>query len=307
MCKPSFTLVGYFFTRLPTPMNETPLSGADDEIDLLDLLVTVAESWKLLVIAPVLVAIAAFAGATFVKPDLYQSSAIVRLGENEAAILQSAVVLDPLAESFGYLGQAKGDREAARQDLKQDLVSAVDKRTKLVTVTAKSTSAKQAQQLNEQAIALLLAELTPKGQDKANVLQQIEAKKQALLIAEASLNQLRQASSKGLAKAANAEQIVASLTSLIALSTEYKQAIQDLEARLRVKGDEVFVQTATLAQKPMSKKRALIAVIAALASGFALLLFVFVRKALVNAAANPESAKKIAQIKQSFGRASKPS
>ena len=288
-------------------MNETPLSVVDDEIDLLDLMVTVAESWKLLVIAPVLVAIAAFAGATFVKPDLYQSSAIVRLGENEAAILQSAVVLDPLAESFGYLSQAKGDREAARQALKQDLVSALDKRTKLVTVTATSTSAKQAQQLNEQAIALLLAELTPKGQDKANVLQQIEAKKQALLIAEASLNQLRQASSKGLANASNAEQIVASVTSLIALTTAYKQAILDLEGRLRVKGDEVFVQTAQLAQKPMPKKRAQTAVIAALASGFALLLFVFVRKALVNAAANPESAKKIAQIKQSFGRASKPS
>ena len=138
-------------------MNETPLSVVDDEIDLLDLMVTVAESWKLLVIAPVLVAIAALTGVTFVKPDLYQSSAIVRLGENEAAILQSAVVLDPLAESFGYLGQAKGDREAARKDLKQDLVSAVDKRTKFVTVTAKSTSAKQAQQLNEQAIALVLA------------------------------------------------------------------------------------------------------------------------------------------------------
>ena len=288
-------------------MNETPWSVVDDEIDLLDLLVTVAESWKLLVIAPVLVAIAAFAGATFVKPDLYQSSAIVRLGENDAAILQSAVVLDPLAESFGYLGQAKGDRDAARQALKQDLVSAVDKRTKLVTVTATSTSAKQAQQLNEQAIALLLAELTPKGQDKANMLQQIEVNKQALLIAEASLNQMRQASSKGLANAANAEQIVASVTSLIALTTEYKQAIQGLEAGLRVKGDEVFVQTATLAQKPMPTKRALNAVIAALASGFALLLFVFVRKALVNAAANPESAKKIAQIKQSFGRASKPS
>ena len=139
------------------------------------------------------------------------------------------------------------------------------------------------------------------------MLQQIEAKKQALLIAEASLNQLRQSSLKGLANAANAEQIVASVTLLIALTTEYKQAIQDLEARLRVKGDEVFVQTPTLAQKPMPTKRALIAVIAALASGFALLLFVFVRKALVNAAANPESAKKIAQIKQSFGRASKPS
>ena len=49
----------------------------------------------------------------------------------------------------------------------------------------------------------------------------------------------------------------------------------------------------------------MVAVIAALASGFALLLFVFIRKVLINAVAHPESAKKIAQIKQSFGFSSK--
>jgi hypothetical protein len=45
----------------------------------------------------------------------------------------------------------------------------------------------------------------------------------------------------------------------------------------------------------------MVAVMAVLASGFALLLFVFIRKALLNAGTNPESAAKIARIKQSFG------
>ena len=286
-------------------MNETPVSAMDDEIDLLDLLVTVAESWKLLVIAPMLIAIAAFTGATFLKPNLYESSAILRLAENEAALLQSAAILDPLAESFGYLSKAEGVREDAREALKNDLASAVDKRTKLVTNTAKSTSAERAQKLNQQATERLLAELTPKGQDKANILQEIEIRKQAISAAENAFEQLVQAFPKGSVGATKAEQAGSSIASLVTLVLDNKKAVQEMEQQLLVKGAEVFVQTPTLAQKPMPHKRAMVAVIAALASGFALLLFVFIRKALINAGANPESAKKIAQIKQSLGMSSK--
>jgi capsular polysaccharide biosynthesis protein len=286
-------------------MNETPVSAMDDEIELLDLLVTVAESWKLLVIAPVLIGIAAFTGANFLKPTFYQSSAILRLAEDEAALLQSAVILDPLAEPFGYLSEAEGVRDDAREALKGDLTSSVDKRTKLVTITAKSTSAEQAQKLNQQATERLLAELTPKGQEKANILQQIEIRKQAISVAETAFEQLVKGFSKGGVGAQSAEQGVTSIASLVTLAIENKQAIQALEQLLIPKGPEVFVQPPTLAQKPMPRKRAMVAVIAALASGFALLLFVFIRKALINAGANPESAKKIAQIKQSFGISSK--
>jgi hypothetical protein len=46
--------------------------------------------------------------------------------------------------------------------------------------------------------------------------------------------------------------------------------------------------------------------ISVLASGFALLLFVFIRQAVRNAGTNPESAAKLARIRQALGwRASK--
>ena len=50
-------------------------------------------------------------------------------------------------------------------------------------------------------------------------------------------------------------------------------------------------------------KKALIAVLATLASGFVLLLWVFLRQALRNAAAQDESAEKMSQIRQSLRRA----
>jgi uncharacterized protein involved in exopolysaccharide biosynthesis len=282
-------------------MNESTVSSTDDEIDLLDLLVTVAESWKLLVFVPVFMGIVAFTGATFLKPTFYQSSAILRLSENQISVLHSAPVLDPLTESFGYLSKAQGIREDAREALKKDLLAAVDKRSKLVTITAKSSSPEQAQKLNEQAIQRLLEELTPKGVAKANILQLIDIRKQAIAVAEASFEQLVQAFPKGSVGAANAEQSFVGIASLVTLVLDNKNAIQVMEQQLIIQGSEVFVQPATLPQKPMPRKRAMVAAITVLASGFALLLFVFIRKALFNAGTNPESAAKIARIKQSFG------
>jgi tyrosine-protein kinase Etk/Wzc len=66
------------------------------------------------------------------------------------------------------------------------------------------------------------------------------------------------------------------------------------------------IQVLDIAHAPEKKakpKKAMIAIIAALASGFALLLFVFARQALSNAGQDSESAKKISQLKKSWLRA----
>jgi uncharacterized protein involved in exopolysaccharide biosynthesis len=66
------------------------------------------------------------------------------------------------------------------------------------------------------------------------------------------------------------------------------------------------IQVVDQAQAPEHKskpKKALIAVLATLASGFGLLLFVFFRQALRNASQSPESSTKMVQIKASFRRA----
>ena len=66
------------------------------------------------------------------------------------------------------------------------------------------------------------------------------------------------------------------------------------------------IQVLDAAQAPERKakpKKALIAIIATLASGLALLLFVFVRQALANSGQDSESAQKMAQLKNSWRRA----
>lgn len=66
------------------------------------------------------------------------------------------------------------------------------------------------------------------------------------------------------------------------------------------------IQVLDAAEPPELKskpKKALIAVIATLAGGFALLLFVFVRQAMRNAGQNPESAQKLAALHASWRKA----
>lgn len=81
-------------------------------------------------------------------------------------------------------------------------------------------------------------------------------------------------------------------------------------ARVDESREGAVIQVLDAAQPPERKskpKKALIAIITTLATGFALLLFVFVRHALINAGRDQESAEKIGRLKtalrRAFGRA----
>ena len=77
-------------------------------------------------------------------------------------------------------------------------------------------------------------------------------------------------------------------------------------ARVDEAREGAVIQVLDAAQPPERKskpKKALIAIIATLASGFVLLLFVFVRQALRNAGSDQETAGKLIQLKMSWRRA----
>ena len=93
---------------------------------------------------------------------------------------------------------------------------------------------------------------------------------------------------------------------------KYQETLFELFARQfeMAKVDEsregAVIQVLDVAQPPERKskpKKALIAIIATLAAGFALLLFVFIRQALRNASQDGESAQKMAALKASWRKA----
>jgi hypothetical protein len=73
-----------------------------------------------------------------------------------------------------------------------------------------------------------------------------------------------------------------------------------IQAQLEGLTDSQLMQAPTLPEKAVSPKKGLIAVGATLASGFLLVLLVFIRKGLRNAAADPVSAAKLAHIRRAL-------
>ena len=83
---------------------------------------------------------------------------------------------------------------------------------------------------------------------------------------------------------------------LIALQQSLAAKIASDERSLRGITEASLAQTPTLPTERVAPKRSLISVLAALATGFALLLFVFIRKALANAGVG-EDGERVQQIK----------
>jgi hypothetical protein len=64
----------------------------------------------------------------------------------------------------------------------------------------------------------------------------------------------------------------------------------------------VFAQTPTLPDHAVKPKKGLIAVLVTLITGFALLVWVFVRQGLRSAANNPQDAARLAAIRSNLAR-----
>lgn len=280
-------------------MQEQPIQ-ADGEIGLLDILVTLAESWRLLVFAPLIAGVLA-GGLSFLWPKTYESVAIVRMTDAELALINSAAVLDPLIEKFGLLPEFDGVKDDARQHLAKKLVGKIDKKTGLAIITATGSEPERAQELCKAAIDFLLIELLPKGKNK----KQVEEK---ILLNDLSINRLSDAMEQlqaQIVRSGKSEAVFeVVMKHYFALSSELtSRQLQNLELKktLEVQGDEVFVQRASLPQRKVSPKRSLFVLLGIIFSGFALLLFVFVRKAIALAEKDPNSSTKLGAIRAALG------
>ncbi len=271
----------------------------DDEISLLDILVILAESWKLLVFGPLIAGVLA-GGLSLLLPKTFESVAIVRLTEEEAALLHAAPVLDPLIEKFGLLADSGGIVDDARQSLKSRLTYAVDKKTKLTTITTKGRTPDAAQALGSSAITLLLKELQIKGQEKILLEKTIAINVRAIETAEDAMESIQHTLKKGVLSDLVQESAIKNLAVINTEIAKRSQENETLRQKLESKGAEVFVQEPSLPQRKAAPKRGLIVFLAILASGFALLIFVFIRKAWESAAQEKEAMQKIALIKKAF-------
>jgi len=279
-------------------MNTDPSPNApaeDDEISLLDLALTVAENLRLLIIGPIAAGLIALGVSSFL-PKTFESVAILNVidqPEKVASLAASAAVLDPVAEQLGLTKSATKD--AARTALRGRVSMAVGRKDGLLTLTTKGKSGEAAQALANAVLAQLFVAVAPKGQDVIDL-----EKSLALARSLYANNQLvieRSSALMGAAKSENAVNAgLQGYAELIALQQSLAIQIANDERSLRGLSDANLNQPPILPTQHVAPKRSLISVLAALATGFALLLFVFIRKALANAAVS-EDGERVSQIK----------
>jgi uncharacterized protein involved in exopolysaccharide biosynthesis len=277
---------------------QSPQFSPEEEISLLDLLVTLAENVKLLVIGPLLVGVCAL-GISYLLPQTFQSVTVLQAEQATASLMTTAAVLDPVVAS---LALAKDDTvEEARRKLRDQIKVAVGKNDKLLTLTVSANEAQQAQAIANAVLKQTYQESRPKATARLRLeVQLAEAQGRFKNVNNAAASLLKRLDASG-AGAPGGNELARGYADLLNAAAAAQNQISALETQLEGLSDAQLVQSPTLPEKASQPKKGLIAIGATLAAGLLLLLFVFMRQALRNTAADAEAAGKVARIRRSLG------
>lgn len=274
----------------------------DEELDLLDLLVTLAENWKLLLFTPIAVGLVAL-GISFALSKTYQSESSVqveRTGSSfsapvAASLAMSADVLHTIAPVAG-LDDGLTSEEIYKKLSKRIQVS-VGKQDKLLNVVTEAKSPEAAQKLNQALLDTLFPFSKPRGIEKKQLEQQLDSEKKRLQEAL----KLEQDTAANIAAGKVTEATSRLYGELLAANSARQRAVLDMERRLEGLDNDDVVQAPTLPESSVKPKKSMIAIGATVATGFLLLLFVFARQAWRSAQeSSPEQARKLARIRQAL-------
>ncbi len=279
----------------PLLVSEAIQPVQQDEIDLLDILVTLAENIKLLIVGPLLVGLCAL-GIAFIVPKTFESIAVLKAEQATASLMTTAAVLDPVAESLGLTKEDSA--EEARRQLREQIKVAVGRNDKLLTLTVSAPEPQQAQAIANAVLQQTYVQSRPKGSELARLETQLQdAKVRTKSAEDAAGTLLKRMETNGTTASTESARGYAELLNVAAAAQNQVAALQ---TQLEGVTDAQLIQAPTLPQKASKPKKGLIAIGATLAAGLALMLFVFVRQAVRGAAKDADAASKMARIRRAL-------
>ncbi len=280
-------------------------SGAhfeQDEISLLDILVTLAENAKLLIIGPLLVGLSAL-GVGYMQPPSFESVAMLQAEQTTASLMTTAIVLDPVVAKLGLAKDVSA--EEARGMLRGQIKAAVGSKDKFLVLTVSAATPQQAQAIAVAVLEQTYVQSRLKGGMRARLETQLaEAQgrlKNSEKAATSLFKRMESSAANANANAIGSNEQPRSYAELLNVAAAAQTQVLALEAQLEGMSEAQLVQAPTLPQKASQPKKAQLAIVATLATGLALLLFIFMRQALRNAAADVEAARKWARICRALG------
>lgn len=265
---------------------------------MLELLATVAENLKLLILGPIVAGLIALGVGYVVKPT-YESVSVLQSGkvapELVASLARSADVLQAVANEMDI---APDESHASRLKLMQARVSAaVGRQDKLITLTTQASTPERAQKLNLAVWQRIYPLTRPLAVDAERIQAQIKTLQQDL---DAGIA-LAQSTAKRLDAGSVSEGSARLYADVRSANVQRTLDISNLQAQLEGLTGENLVQQPTQPDKPVKPKKALIAIVVALATGMVLLVFIFIREALRNARRNPAQADTLRRLRAALG------
>ncbi len=286
---------------MPPTIEPTPATAptSDGTLDLLDFFVVVAENLRLLIIGPIAAALVAF-GIMLTMPKTYESESWLRLEPNAAPQITSADILLPLLERAPWVTERASGHDAALKALRSHIDASFDTKNNLLTLRVRAPSPEQAQQLSHALLDAYRTYSLPKGRDLEQIEQEIESTKASLESMKSVAERLALNIDK-VTPGTEGDNVARAYIHLSEQVTARSKRLNDLRLKLLGFDKEVFAQSPSLPDHPVNTRAPLVAILAGLASGFVLLLFVLARHAWHCAAQGGESASKIARIRQGLG------
>lgn len=277
----------------------SPLTPGDDSIDLLDVLLTLAENLKWLLLWPMIGGALVY-GLSFLLPEKYESTAIIKAEGSLAASMTASHVLDAALKNLGYLDQlSEEEAEEAREELQNNISTSVVRGTKLVSVTVNGRSPEAAQRMTREILNQVYADSKPREIELKRLSTEkamLEAQAAELASASKTAQKLLEDPSPGTNTGALAESIASISSSMV----EIQAAIHKVDQAMQGLSNEDLVQAPTLPRKPSAPKRKLIAAVSVMAIGFLVLVLVLLRQSWRASHAIEVHSERLAALKRRY-------
>ena len=267
-------------------------------VSVLDLLLVVAENIKLLVVGPLAIGVSALL-AGFALPQSFTSQAILASAPAQAAsMMTSPLVLDPVIKKLNFADAIS--IEAARAKFTGQIKAVMGKDALLrLEVTAKTPA--EAQKNANLIIDAYLKSTAPGELDRADLEKRLTYAKISLEAVRKLIERITSNGAGMLNKPITLGEAGTSVVALGELQARYLGEVLSIPRTIQGLSRDAVIQPPTLPTEAVAPKKSLIAILSVLASGFVLLLWVFVRKAWVNTQNDPMVAVKQARVRAALG------
>lgn len=267
--------------------------------DLRDVLLTLAENLKVLIIGPLLLGIVVY-GLAHLWPLEYESSAVLNTESAAATYMTTSTVLTASLNNLGLLKDLSDDEvEDALKDLRKNVTANAARNETFVTLKVIGKSPVEAQRMATEILANTFVISKPREGE----LKRLQAEKAVLELQATQLAATSKTAQRLLDEASPGTNVGALAESIATLSknlVDIQDSLYTVEKKMLGLTSDDVVQAPTLARFPLSSKRGLLAVLTVLATGFVLVVFVLLKQAWRATPASAEQLERIELLKRKY-------